>query len=197
LPAAGVYTYATTGGDSIDALGGATHTYPATTTMTVTAAGCGVRQLWVAAEERSDEHVTCAVPGGVRLEAFTAFHRFFGQDEVERHTCTGDPRPVGAAPGTTWTAHCRLGDAPTTWTGRVLGAAAIPVGGREIPTERVVVTIDDGTGDVQRTETWYRRGTDLVVRRVVDNATTNPSVVGDVHYREHYEITLTSLTPAR
>jgi hypothetical protein len=58
-----------------------------------------------------------------------------------------------------------------------------------------VVDIDDGTGDTQRTETWYLQGTDLVVRSVVTNATTNPSPVGDVHYDEHYEITLDSLDP--
>jgi hypothetical protein len=198
LPAPGVYRYTTVGGDQIDALGGAAHRYPATSTITVTASGCGVSQRWVAAEERSDEHVTCAVPGAIELVSFTAFHRFFGTDDLEPHQCLGEPRPVDAAPGTTWTVTCPSGDEVNVWTGTVLGREALAVGGAEVVVDHVLVAIDDGRPEnVQRTETWYRRGTDLVVRRVVDNVTTSSSPIGDVHYREHFEIRLDSLTPER
>ena len=61
----GVYTYTTTGGDGVDALGGASHTYPATTAVVVTPSGCGTTQRWTAAEERWDEATTCAVAGGI------------------------------------------------------------------------------------------------------------------------------------
>jgi hypothetical protein len=37
----GVYLYDTTGGESLDVLGGVTHRYPATTTIALTRAGCG------------------------------------------------------------------------------------------------------------------------------------------------------------
>ena len=37
-PQPGVYTYTTTGSDGVDALGGARHQYPATTTLTVSPA---------------------------------------------------------------------------------------------------------------------------------------------------------------
>src|SRR6185295_15331499 len=40
LPAPGVYTYMTSGSESVDALGGATHTYPASSALTVRQAGC-------------------------------------------------------------------------------------------------------------------------------------------------------------
>ncbi len=63
--------------------------------------------------------------------------------------------------------------------------------------QRPLQVATDDSRDVQVTDTWYLAGTDLVVRRVVNNSTTNGSPVGDVHYLEHVELTLGSLTPAR
>ncbi|HEY4331043.1 MAG TPA: hypothetical protein VGM78_00675, partial [Ilumatobacteraceae bacterium] len=63
LPALGVYVYTTTGRDSVDALTGDHHNYPAQTTITVTAFGCGVKQRWDVAKERWEEWQRCADPG--------------------------------------------------------------------------------------------------------------------------------------
>lgn len=198
LPETGVYSYATSGRDGVDALGGAEHTYPPVTTITVTAAACGVSQLWIAAEERSDEWLTCATDAGVETVAFTAFHQFFGADDREGYLCAGAPRPVAASTGSRWTTTCGRDGETAVWSGEVLEPTEIEVGGEAVPVDHVVITVDNGDpDDSQRTETWYRAGTDLVVRRVVDNATVESSPVGDVHYAEHYEITLTSLTPER
>jgi hypothetical protein len=195
-PAPGVYRYSTTGGDAVDALGGASHTYPATTTITVTVDGCATTQHWTAAVERWDELTTCAGDDGVQLQQFTSLHRFFGADDNETSVCTGQPRPVAAPAGTVWTASCVDGDETATWTGTVVGMETAVVGEATVDVDHVVVTIDDGDGrDDQRTETWYLAGTDLVVRRVSDIATTEGSPVGDVHYTEHYEIALDSLSP--
>ncbi len=195
-PAAGVYRYTTTGGDAVDALGGASHQYPATSTITVTVDGCATTQRWTAAEERWDELTTCAGDGGVQLQRFASLHRFFGADDNEATTCDGQPRPLGAAAGTTWATRCVDGDEAATWTGTVVGAETAVVGGESVAVEHVVVTIDDGDArDSQRTETWYLAGTDIVVRRISDIATTEGSPVGDVHYTEHYEIALDSLSP--
>jgi hypothetical protein len=197
VPAAGVYSYAATGGDSVDALGGASHAYPDTTTLTLTVTpdGCAT-QRWVAAEERWDATTACAVPGGVQLRTFVAFHRFFGSDDQETDTCTGDPRPLDAEAGATWTATCIAGDQTSVYHGTVVGPETLTVAGVPVAVEHVSVTIDDGdTRDAQRTDTWYRAGTDLVVQRVSDIATAESSPVGDVHYTEHYEIVLTSLQP--
>ncbi len=91
---------------------------------------------------------------------------------------------------------CTAGEQIDVFTGTVVGAEQATVGGSAVTVEHVVVTVDDGDArDSQRTETWYLAGTDLVVRRVSDIATTESSAVGDVHYTEHYEIALDSLTP--
>jgi hypothetical protein len=195
-PALGVYRYTTSGSDGVDALGGAAHQYPATSTITVTADGCATTQRWAAAEERWDGTTTCAVDGGLQMQRFVAFHRFFGGDDVETYVCDGAPRPLGAAAGTTWMARCVSDDETANWTGTVVGTEAATIGTTPVRVDHVVVTVDDGDRrDSQRTETWYLAGTDLVVRRVSDIATTEGSPVGDVHYVEHYEISLDALSP--
>jgi hypothetical protein len=195
-PAPGVYQYTTTGGDAVDALGGASHQYPATSSVTVTVDGCATTQRWTAAGERWDELTTCASEGGVQLQRFASLHRFFGADDDETSTCAGQPRPLGAPAGTVWTVRCVDGEDTATWTGTVVGAETAVVGGVTVDVEHIAVTIDDGDArDSQRTETWYLAGTDLVVRRISDIATTEGSPVGDVHYTEHYEIALDSLAP--
>lgn len=198
LPAPGVYTYATTGRDSVDALNGDHHDYPATTTITVTAAGCGVLQRWDVAAERWSSWSRCDVGGGVTETAKQDFDRFFGQDQLDTYTCDGAPRPVDAPAGTTWTFTCTHdGDGSVdTITGTVLGHEQRTVGGASVDALHVQVVIDDGDAtDSQVTDTWYLAGTDLIVGQRGANATTNPSPVGDVHYREDYQISLTSLTP--
>ena len=203
LPAArladpGVYTYTTTGGDGVDALGGASHTYPATTAIVVTPSGCGTTQRWTAAEERWDEATTCAVAGGIALQDFTSFHRFFGSDDRRAGTCTGDPRPVGAPAEATWTTRCDRDGAPETRTGTVVGRQAMAIGGAAVDVEHVVVVIDNGDpADSQRTETWYVAGTDLIARQVAAIATVEGSPVGTVHYTEQYDIVLDSLAPTQ
>jgi hypothetical protein len=198
LPAPGVYVYRTSGADSVDALGGAEHAYPTSTTITVRAAGCGVTTRWDVAVERWEETTACATEGGVVRTAFTAFHEFFGAGDTDVETCTGDPRPIGADPDATWTFECAEGDSVTPWVGRVVDDATVDVAGAPVRTEHVLlVTPDDPDGDDMRIETWYAAGTDLIVREVGSRRTTDPSPIGDVHYREDYEIVLTSLDPLR
>jgi hypothetical protein len=199
LPAVGVYTYTTRGGDQIDALGGASHTYPETSTLTVRAMGCGVSQRWVAAGERYDEYEVCPADDGVALVGWTEFHRFFGTDDRQSYECSGDPRPLGAPAGTTWTTTCRRDGEIGVWTGEVLDPeTTILVDGDSVAAEHVVWTIDNGDpDDVVRIETWFMAGTDLVLRRAAVATTVEGSPVGDVHYGEIYEITLRSLTPTR
>ena len=198
LPAPGVYVYRTTGSDAVDALGGAEHVYPVSTTITVRASGCGVVARWDVAVERWDETTSCETDGGVTRTAFVSFHEFFGTRNTDAETCAGDPRPIGADPDTTWTFQCAEGDSVTPWLGRALGEDIVMIGQTPVPTEHVVlVTPNDPDGDDMRIETWFLAGSDLIVREVGSRRTTDPSPIGDVHYREDYEIVLTTLEPLR
>ena len=67
LVAPGVYRYRTTGEESVDVLGGATHHYPDETTITVTPDGV-VSPRWDALKERRDEWRLCDRPDGIELQ---------------------------------------------------------------------------------------------------------------------------------
>jgi hypothetical protein len=198
LPAPGVYVYRTNGSDTVDALGGAEHAYPSSTTITVRAAGCGVTTRWDVAVERWDETTACETDGGVARTAFVSFHEFFGAGNTDDESCAGEPRPIGADPDTTWTFECADDGSVTPWLGRVIDDPTIDVAGESVRTEHVLlVTPNDPDGDDMRIETWYAAGTDLIVREVGTRRTTDPSPIGDVHYREEYEIVLAALQPLR
>ena len=199
LPAPGVYVYRTTGSDGVDALGGAEHTYPTSTTMTVHVDGCGATTRWDVAVERWDETTSCVTDGGIARSSFVAYHQFFGTGNTDRERCTGDPRPIGAADGTAWAFDCVEGDSVTAWSGTVLGADSVTVGDARVAADHVVLVArgeNEGDNDM-RIETWFLAGTDLIVREVGWRRTTDPSPIGDVHYREDYEIVLTALEPLR
>ena len=178
------------------ALTGDHHDYPATTTITVVPDGCGVAQRWDVAAERWSTWQRCLVAGGVDEQAKQDFDRFFGQDQLDQYTCSGAPRPLGAPTGTMWTFTCTEGSNVDTIAGTVVGDEQRTVGAATVDTLHVQVAIDDGDAtDSQVTDTWYLAGSDLIVAQRAANATSNPSPVGVVHYREDYEISLTSLTP--
>ena len=197
LPAPGVYLYATTGRDSVDALNGAHHDYPATTTITVTPTPCGVQQRWDILEQRWQEWQHCTEGPGVSETGRTNYDEFFGQSQTDTWLCSGAPRPLEAAGGTTWSTTCTSGSTTNTYDGLVVGTEKQPVGTSSIDTFHVRVTItDDKPSDSQIIDTWYVPSTDLVVAQTSTVATTNDAQVGTVHYAETYEIHLTSLTPS-
>ncbi len=196
LPLPGVYVYATTGGDSVDALNGDRHVYPASTTVTVVAESCGVTQRWDVAVQRWEQWTRCIQGNGIVEVARINYDEFFSRGQTDTYRCDGLPRPVDAVAGAEWTATCRQGETVQTVRGVVVGEAEVRVGDRPVVTTRVRVTIDNGhAADVQITDTWFLRGSDLIVAQSAMNTTTNSTFVGDVHYRENYLITLTSLEP--
>ena len=72
------------------------------------------------------------------------------------------------------------------------------VDGSSVAAEHVLIrTTDDPDDNDMRIETWYRAGTDLILREIGTRKTTDPSPIGDVHYHEDYEIVLTALEPLR
>jgi hypothetical protein len=197
LAAPGVYVYDTTGRDSVDALNGAHHDYPAITTITLTATACGLQQRWDVLVERWQEWRHCADAGGVSEIGRINHDEFFGQSQTDSWVCTGAPRPLAASAGTAWSTECVSGSTTDTHHGVVVGAEQQTVGTTTVDTLHVQVTIISATpSDSQLIDTWYLAGTDLVVAQTSTVATSNESQIGTVHYAENYEIHLTSLTPS-
>lgn len=198
LPRAGVYVYATTGGDEVDVLGGSRHTYPPETTMTIRHDGCGLIERWDALEERWDERETCKTPRGDSLKRYTAFHEFFRHADERTYTCDYLAYPLDAKPGDSWTGRCVSGESVVRQTGRAIGFETLHVEGRQIETLHVRVDVKL-TGEQEGSgvrEVWGDRATGLSIRE--KSQTTSYSVqpvFGRTRYHETVEIRLKSLAP--
>ena len=194
----GLYVYRTSGHEEIDALGGARHDYPPETFLTIQPGGCGIIHRWTAIEERYDELELCETAGGLSVGAYDAYHRWFGQADLQEFSC--GPADAVAIPfdgSGSWTYRCANDARTEIWTVEVTGTESLPVAGTDAPAVRVRV-VSSLTGDsigTSETETWYLEGTSLVLKRVVSRTSINESLVGDVTYTEQYEIELVSLLP--
>lgn len=201
VAAAGVYVYDTAGGESIDALGGASHDYPAETTVTVRSTDCGATYRWVAIEERSELLDVCVVDGALSLRGYVADHEFFSQGDNKPLACDA---PVvllapGLEPGVT-TGVCRGAGLVEELTVVVDTAELVTVGTAEV--EAVPVQIDvvvgppDGhTQGASSTRLLIDPVTGVLVGWSETTTTTADSQVGSVDYEETFELRLTSLDP--
>ena len=197
--ALGVYQYATSGFDGVDALTGARHDYPEITTITVVPYGCGVRVRWDIAVERWDSWDWCLDDDGLRQTGWVGYHEFFGTPGENDYTCDGDPRPLDAPAGTTWTMTCRMAERTTTsFTGTVIERTTLPVAGTEIPVLHLRYEVDvvgESTGH-QSVEGWYRTTDGLPVREHLTITTQQDTVIGTTNFEETYAIDLLTPTPA-
>lgn len=201
LPAPGVYRYATLGTESVDALGGASHAYPAETFLTVTAAGCGVHLRWDLLEERRDEWDLCADPRGVWLQPDTVdWHAFFGQGELVTTDCV-DPALIApvAAPGATpmppTPMTCTRRDGAWNHEWQVLGTETQTVD------DITVLTVHARLSIASTTETtvidWWLTDSGLPVLMTSSKESSSETVAGTIVYRETYSAQLASLDPMR
>jgi hypothetical protein len=199
LPAPGVYAYATTGTESVDALGGASHDYPAETYLTVTGDGCGVRLRWDLLEERRDEWALCADERGVWLQPDTVdWHAFFGQGELVTTDCTDPalivPQPApGATPLAPTAMTCTRRDGVWNHEWQVLGTESQQVAGQTVLTvhSRLSIEIDTETTVID----WWMTPSGLPVLMTSSKESSTETVAGTIVYRETYMAELVSLEP--
>lgn len=199
LPQPGVYRYLTEGTESIDVLNGATHVYPAETTITVSPSGCGVMLRWDALRERNEEWSLCLDGDHIELQPDGAsFHEFFGRQQVEDLRCDrpvvvvpadGEARPPVAL-------RCTLGGRPTLDVWEVLGRSNRLVEGEMLSVQHVRMTVDDTDRYFEQiTMDWFLDEHGLPVEiRLVESSLAD-TAFGDVRYDERYSLTLVSRTP--
>jgi len=189
----GVYLYATKGGESVDALGGAHHRYPATTTVTALGATCGVRLRWEALQGRSTTWTFCSSGGGVELGTEEVVHTFFGQADDTTYACAGSELLRSG------TFACRSGHGRQAGTVRVVGREDVDVGGRPVSAlhVRTAARISGGDQGSETVDWWLGTATGLPLRIDFSSRTSRRTFVGRVHYAENADLRLLSLTPRR
>jgi hypothetical protein len=197
-PSPGVYVYATSGSERVDALGGAQHTYPDRTTITYALTDCGVSARWDALEERWDEQHSCVTLDGEWLQTQAQHHEFSGRPDQRDYTCDGLLRPVETDVGAMWSAECSDADSHIAITSQLVGVETVTVDSTDVESLHLHA---DGTvtGSVRGTssyDVWVDRSSGLLLRRVVTIDTDADSPSGTTHYHEDYRIDLSSLTPS-
>ncbi|MGH3028450.1 MAG: hypothetical protein ACRDMW_07835 [Gaiellaceae bacterium] len=195
----GVYLYATRGEESVDALGGATHRYPKTTSMSVVTVPCGMRLLWEPFEERSAAWTLCATRSGIELSRWEVVHEFFGQSDRTSYTCT-EGVLVPAREGTGASAfRCSSGSGRQEGETKVVGVEEVAVDGSPLRAVHVR-TIGHVTGGDEGTETtdwWLDERSGLPLRIGLSSRTSRSILIGEVHYREDANLRLRSTAPLR
>ena len=197
-PPRGVYVYATTGSEKIDALLSPRHSYPKDTVMSVAASRCGWVERWAPIEGRTTERELCLSDGTLRLGNYREVHTFLANADVRNYVCdsTAVILPVGAERNETWTFTCDAGHTAETWRGRLVGREShrLVDPGRVLHV-RFDTVLTGRTSGASTKELWLRESDMLVVRERVVNESATGTAIGDVGYEESYELVLLAAEP--
>jgi hypothetical protein len=199
LVAPGVYTYDTTGGESLSLLG-VHRSFPASTSMVVTTAANGCSTVnWVPITQHTEATTVCpAQRASWAVSTLSTFEQIGGTTTTAVIECpaTAYLVPPIAATGVRWSATCHeVSPAQNVAvTGLVVGGGARDGGGPTVHAVHVWVTywfdgVDQGAAIA---DFWISTTRGLVVRETEQVAVTQAGV----HYAEHMDTRLTSLTPA-
>jgi hypothetical protein len=202
VPDPGVYRYLTDGSEHIDVLGGATHAYPAETTLTVVPDGCGVVLRWDLLMERREEWRLCAAIDGIVLQATGAYyHEFFAHGELEQLTCNQSVLlvPLDGLPRSPVPLKCTLNEREWLPVWEVLDRSTRQVEGAQVPVTHVRMTVDDNDDYHEHTlaDYWLDDHGLPVEMTAAKESKSSSGLVGDVVYQEHYVVTLASTSPLR
>jgi hypothetical protein len=198
-PTPGVYIYETVGDETIDALGGSTHTYPEQTTMSITLTDCGYQVRWDVFKERFDELDLCAVPEGETVAATRQYREFFGfaNDRIYECDATAIVRPDPPVFGETRATPCTSPTSDAEIRVTVIGIEPMQVGGETVEAMHVLLetTLMGDVRGSSRLNYWIDPLTGLIFRRESTVTTDADSPLGVTHYEENYTVQLASRAP--
>jgi hypothetical protein len=202
VPETGVYRYTTDGAEQIDVLGGAAHPYPAETTVTVSADGCGVMLRWDLLVERREEWRLCAAADGIVMQTTGAFyHEFFAHGSLETLVCNQSVLlvPLDGAPREPVGQRCTLNDREWRPVWEVIGRDTRTVEGHELQVTHVRMSVqdDDEYWEHVVADYWLDEHGLPVSMTAVKESKSSSGLVGDVVYQEHYVVDLASIAPLR
>jgi hypothetical protein len=190
----GLYSYATTGFETADALGGGRHDYPPETFLTLRAEGCGTVVRWQALKERWEEDLIC---DDGTLRRIDSYHEWFGVSDLHQYRCEAGAHAYPWDGETSWSFTCSTDVTFETYTYDVVGIEELVIDGEAVPTLHLRILSEitgETTGEAEMHE-WVLPGTHLVVKRTVRGDNVTDTRIGDVGYHEEYEAVLTSLNP--
>jgi hypothetical protein len=198
IPAPGVYTYRTRGGESLNLVGVA-RSFPPSTSMIVADGSCA-SVSWVPITQHTEETSVCNAPNGaLTIPKLVTDESIAGSTTTSTITCPASTYllPPAAHDGQRWSATCSL-DSPAEkilLAGQALGPSTMTVGGHPVSVvhTRLMFTFTGSEHGTNPTDFWIVASTGLIVRE----RETVDVTQGGVRYTENMEATLTGLDPAQ
>jgi len=201
-PPAGVYRYATEGGESAEsAINTTEHDYDGVSTIVLGPGRCGELEHWQVLAQRWSETESCPGPDGDRLAAGHEYHEFYGIQQDESFRCDGaaTTEPAVARPGFRFSSDCHDGDDSTiASSSRVVGITPVQIGDETFPAVHTITDsrIEGASSGISRREEWRRRSDGLLLRRSV-HTSAESDIAGGVDYTESYTLRLLDAQPRR
>ncbi len=198
LPAPGVYTYRTSGGEGLNLVGVA-RSFPASTSMIVADSRCATVS-WVPITQHTESTTVCNAPNGaLTVPKLVTDESIAGSTTTSTINCPASTYllPSGAQPGERWTATCSLASPAEKimLAGQALGQSSMMVAGHRVSVThtRVNLTFTGPEHGTNPTDFWIIPSSGLIVRERETVGVTQ----GSVRYTENMDATLTRLNPAR
>ncbi len=197
LPAPGVYTYRTSGGESLNLVGVA-RSFPSSTSMIVADGVCATVS-WVPITQHTEATTVCnTVHGGLTIPKFVTNESIAGSTTTSTITCpsTAYLLPPEPHPGQRWGVTCALVSPAEKidLKGQTVGRSTVVVDGHRVSVmhTRVNLTFTGAEHGTNPTDFWVVPSTGLIVRERETVGVTQ----GGVRYSENMETTLNGLAPA-
>jgi hypothetical protein len=199
LPRPGVYTYRSSGGESLSIMG-AQRSFPSSSSMIVTDAACA-KVTWAPLVQHTETTTVCpAAHGAYVVPSMVTFETIGGTTTTSVLNCPTTlyllPPTLGGS-ASHWSSRCVLSDPheAVTVTGELLGASTLTVARRHIDTEHVRLTQHyAGTASgTNPTDYWVNPANGLIIREKEDVDVTQDGV----QYHQDSDAHLASLSPAQ
>ncbi|MEZ5380833.1 MAG: hypothetical protein R2754_03450 [Microthrixaceae bacterium] len=207
----GVWSYAASGTEYVDVLGGPLHEFPDQVAQSITNTACGQTIEVTLFEQRADVLELCwGEDGALRLDRFETRHEFVGVADV---TVTdgcgaidiwwpGIERDVGSEPkSVNCTAEGNMsGSVGATVSQEVVAIEEVDTGAGAHEAVRVKVTSRvgteaDPTHGVYDAEFWFGLDDGVILRRTLDAEVNASTPVGAVRFEESFDITADDIDP--
>jgi len=197
LPAPGVYTYRTSGGEGLN-LVGVERAFPSTTSMIVADARCATVS-WVPITQHTEVTTLCDGPSGaLTVPRLVTDESIAGSTTTSTVDCpaTAYLLPPTARPGQRWGVACSLTSPAerVVLQGKVLGSSTMVVGGHAVGGvhTRFALTFCGSQHGTNPTDFWIVPSSGLIVR---EHESVGMSQ-GGIRYNEDMDAVLTGLEPA-
>ena len=207
----GVWSYAASGTEFVDLLGGPLHEFPAQVAQSVTNTDCGQTIEVTLFEQRSDVLELCwSEDGALALDRFETRHEFVGVADVTvTDRCgaidiwwPGIEQDVGSdATSVDCTAEGNMsGTVGAVVTQEVVAIEQVETGAGTHEAVRVRVTSRvgteaDPTHGVYDAEFWFGLDDTVILRRTLDAEVNASTPIGAVRFEETFDIELDDLEP--